>query len=124
MADVRNTLVSQNLTALCSNPSGSQESIGALRALDQISAELARDATLRETIVQPPLLIWESLRETWKTLSNRDIDVLLEDSSQTEQTVCVARFTRNLVAGTPDNQREVLYVLRFGRFLFIHVHVF
>ena len=52
--------------------------------------------------------IWVPLKELWLSVARVQSAEVESDSWHTQLVLCVAKFTRNLVADVPNNQRNAL----------------
>ncbi|KAH7929116.1 hypothetical protein BV22DRAFT_1003495 [Leucogyrophana mollusca] len=83
--------------------SGKESATALIRVLDGIASDLARDEGLRQKIGSEEPSIWSSLRQLWNLFIGPTSD---EESAEMGILITsVARFTRNLVAGVPINQK-------------------
>ncbi|KIJ55410.1 hypothetical protein M422DRAFT_41386 [Sphaerobolus stellatus SS14] len=67
--------------------------------LNEISGKLARDGELRRVLPGQCPSLWTELSYDWTYLRER-----FPDDVGYEAVLCLARFTRNVVAGVPENQ--------------------
>ncbi|KAF9074916.1 spinocerebellar ataxia type 10 protein domain-containing protein [Rhodocollybia butyracea] len=75
--------------------------------LDILTVNLAKDPELRKQLGAQD--IWEDIHNLWQDLANAQVTASASDDSASEHSlrvlcVSLARFTRNLVAGVPENQ--------------------
>ncbi|KAI3600513.1 ataxin-10-like protein [Moniliophthora roreri] len=101
---------------------GSSSRSSLVGTLDEIAAELAGDENLRARMGSEDVSLWSDIRKLWRDLVRAQLTFWDgDDDSDTEEIassevkrnqslsllcVSLARFTRNLVAGVPQNQRR------------------
>ncbi|KAG9018907.1 hypothetical protein FRB90_008488 [Tulasnella sp. 427] len=71
-----------------------------------VAKQLAESVDFRKALGQEPT-IWEDLETVWKHLPQR-ICVQEPTDALRNLCICTSRFTRNLVAGVPENQIDAL----------------
>jgi hypothetical protein len=80
-------------------------------------AQLLR-ATLAIVDGKPSSTLWNQLEQTWATVADRCFEDQEPLQADISLLFSLARFTRNAVAGVPQNQVEALSVLS-ASFIFI-----
>ena len=75
----------------------------ARQTIDEIAEDLGKDIHARQRMGQASPSVWPVLNNLWKTVDT-------EDPSSRDLIASLAKFTRNLVAAVPENQRKALYV--------------
>jgi ataxin-10 len=74
--------------------------------LDDLSHELVSDKSLRIQLGSQPPSIWTPLYELWGSVTRAQSAGTDLDSQQTRLVLSLAKFTRNLVADVPLNQKN------------------
>lgn len=90
-------------------------------ALDDVSHELASNKSLRIQLGSQIPSIWKPLHEVWDTVTRAQSAGIGLDSHHAQLVLSLAKFTRNLVADVPFNQknafpsepriRQLIYIL-------------
>ncbi|KAH8116389.1 spinocerebellar ataxia type 10 protein domain-containing protein [Phellopilus nigrolimitatus] len=101
-----NELILRNLDVLSSRGATDQEFVTSIELLNEISADIARDESLRELIGQSFPSIWEKLQGIWDDMSASDDDTL-RGNPQRDLILAIARLTRNILAGNSYNQEKL-----------------
>ncbi|KAH9993736.1 hypothetical protein BJV74DRAFT_884332 [Russula compacta] len=75
-------------------------------ALDNLSRELVSNKDLRVQIGSQHPSIWAPLHELWDNITRAHSTGIDLDGQQTRLVLSVAKFTRNLIADVPSNQKH------------------
>ncbi|KAH7890707.1 spinocerebellar ataxia type 10 protein domain-containing protein [Phlebopus sp. FC_14] len=109
MSEQDNRSANSSFCSICEsflNGKNGKESVPSLtRTLDTIANDLAKDEGLRTRMGIDSPSIWPSLRQLWKFLVEQ-VTAHEDDISTRTLVVSLCRFTRNLVAGVPQNQQN------------------
>jgi len=75
-------------------------------ALNDFSRELVTNKTLRVQLGSQQPSIWVPLHELWNEVTHAQSAGIDTDGQSSQLLVSLAKFTRNLIADVPDNQKN------------------